>query len=147
MEVFEHIKVCFAKYAAFSGRASRPEFWWFALFYFFGQYVSVLVSPSLHTAFILLTSVPYLAVGWRRLHDSGRSGWFFGAANALIYLTGLMFFFGLLQAYFGDAAFFLYVALVLVLPVAVVFAANVWWLTRPGDHSSNKYGDPPTKLA
>ena len=33
MEFGQSIKTCFSKYATFSGRASRSEFWWFYLFY------------------------------------------------------------------------------------------------------------------
>lgn len=42
MTFFESIKTVFRKYAEFGGRASRPEFWWFALF-------SALVSMALST--------------------------------------------------------------------------------------------------
>src|SRR5262245_40304594 len=35
------IKTCFRKYAEFHGRASRPEFWWFVLFYYLLIFVAV----------------------------------------------------------------------------------------------------------
>ncbi len=69
------IKVCFSKYVDFSGRASRPEFWWFALFIFLGSIVLSLVSNTLSGIFGLATLLPSLAAGARRLHDIGRSGW------------------------------------------------------------------------
>ncbi|MDO9361202.1 MAG: DUF805 domain-containing protein [Polaromonas sp.] len=75
MNFGQAISTCFSKYATFSGRASRPEFWWFFLFQvlisiaasMFGDLVSGLVS--------LVLLLPALAVGARRLHDIGKSGW------------------------------------------------------------------------
>ncbi|SEP76174.1 DUF805 domain-containing protein [Microlunatus flavus] len=97
------IKRFFTKYATFSGRASRGEYWWAYLF----QVVVVFVlyalagaslfaaatassatgatpqmgplgyiGSSLLSLFALGTIVPSLAVAVRRLHDTGRSGWY-----------------------------------------------------------------------
>ena len=71
----ESIRVCFGKYVDFNGVASRPEFWWFALFVFVVCIVLALVSSLLSNLFALATLLPQLAVGARRLHDIGRSGW------------------------------------------------------------------------
>ncbi len=65
----EAIKVCFSKFADFDGRASRAEFWWFTLFTF-------LMSFATYGFGCIVTFLPSLAVGSRRLHDTGRSGWF-----------------------------------------------------------------------
>ena len=74
MNPVEYIKICFRKYADFSGRAGRPEFWWFFLFQ-----VIVLTAtswiPVLSSIITLLLLLPSLAVGARRLHDLGRTGW------------------------------------------------------------------------
>ncbi|MFG6485377.1 DUF805 domain-containing protein [Roseateles sp. BYS78W] len=86
MNFQESIKTCFNKYADFSGRASRPEYWWFALFVFLGCVVTSLVSHWLYIAFALGTLVPQLAAAARRLHDTGRSGWW--QLIALIPLIG-----------------------------------------------------------
>ncbi len=75
MNFGQAISVCLGKYVDFSGRAARPEFWWFFLFQvlvgvvasFLGDMVSSLVSLAL--------LLPALAVGARRLHDIGKSGW------------------------------------------------------------------------
>ncbi len=64
----EAIKVCFNKYADFSGRASRAEYWWFYLFTFLVTIVTCGVAG-------LVFIIPQYAVGARRLHDTGRSGW------------------------------------------------------------------------
>ena len=80
----EAIKVCFNKYADFSGRASRAEFWWFYLFTFLVSLISCGVA-------CLVFLIPQYAVGARRLHDTGRSGW--------LQLLGLVPFVGLILIY------------------------------------------------
>ena len=71
----ESIRTCFNKYADFNGTASRPEFWWFMLFIFLVGAALSLVSNTLSGLFYLAVLLPTLAVGARRLHDTGRSGW------------------------------------------------------------------------
>ena len=72
----ESISTCFTKYAAFDGRASRSEFWWWFLFTFLASAATGIVSQSLSALFSLGVMLPSLAVGARRLHDTNRSGWF-----------------------------------------------------------------------
>ena len=72
------IKSVFQKYATFEGRASRPEFWWF---YLLNMVVGALcnalgkVGIWIQIVWIVAILVPSLAVGVRRLHDIGKSGW------------------------------------------------------------------------
>ena len=75
MTFFESILVCFKKYAEFNGRASRPEFWWFALFITLVTSALVYISETLGSVFLIATLLPLLAVGTRRLRDTGKSGW------------------------------------------------------------------------
>ena len=86
MDFAQSIKTCFSKYAVFSGRASRSEFWWFALFGLIGGIVTVVIDVMIlgystedngpvNIIFTIVTFLPYLAVGARRLHDINRSGW------------------------------------------------------------------------
>ena len=76
-------KVVLENYAIFEGRANRAEFWWFALAQFvLGIVLSILARASglfllLYLVYILATFVPSVAVTVRRLHDTGRSGWFY----------------------------------------------------------------------
>ena len=75
MNFQDSIKVCFTKYADFTGRASRPEFWWFALFNFIVSAALSIISQGLSSVYSLATLLPSLAVGARRLHETNRSGW------------------------------------------------------------------------
>jgi uncharacterized membrane protein YhaH (DUF805 family) len=78
----ESIATCFSKYATFTGRSARPEYWWFALFTFAVSLVLGALNGfssegfTLSEAFTLATFVPGLAVAIRRLHDTNRSGWY-----------------------------------------------------------------------
>ncbi len=75
MNFQDAVKTCFSKYADFSGRALRSEFWWFMLFLFVAGLILQMVSGVIGALFSLGTLVPSLAAGARRLHDTGRSGW------------------------------------------------------------------------
>jgi len=76
------IKLGFAKYVNFSGRACRSEFWYWFLFYSIGMLASSvierwIVGPPfiLRGIFFLATILPTLSVAVRRLHDLDFSGW------------------------------------------------------------------------
>jgi uncharacterized membrane protein YhaH (DUF805 family) len=75
------ISTCFKKYATFSGRASRSEYWFFYLFYAIIYLVGALIGAAVGTTelvylFISPLWLPLSAAGIRRIHDTGRSGWF-----------------------------------------------------------------------
>ncbi|MEU9701725.1 DUF805 domain-containing protein [Streptomyces sp. NPDC014870] len=69
------------KYAVFSGRARRKEYWMFALFNIIAFIVLAAVDfaigtyPLLYSIYALAVFLPGLGVTVRRLHDTGRSGW------------------------------------------------------------------------
>jgi len=71
----------FRKYAQFSGRARRMEFWMFTLINLLVIVGLLVFSDKLRLASILLAIycfgmvIPNLALTVRRLHDTGRSGW------------------------------------------------------------------------
>ena len=75
-EILDAVKTCFRKYVDFTGRARRPEFWWFALFSFVVGIVAGMIGQWLNSLVSLALLLPSLAVGTRRLHDIGKSGWF-----------------------------------------------------------------------
>lgn len=72
---YEAIRICFTKYADFTGRASRPEFWWFTLFVTLVATALTYVHEVLGSVFLVAVTLPLLAVGARRLHDIGKSAW------------------------------------------------------------------------
>ena len=86
----EYFLGAYKKYADFTGRARRKEFWMFVLFYFIVSIVlgivdSIIGFQLLGLLFSLGSLIPSLAIGARRLHDTGRSGWW-----QLLYLIPLI---------------------------------------------------------
>lgn len=75
------------QYTVFTGRARRKEYWMFVLFniiisaalsivdYFTGTYNSAYSCGLLSGIYALAVLIPGIAVTMRRLHDTGRSGW------------------------------------------------------------------------
>ena len=77
MSFGEAIKTCFEKYAVFSGRARRSEFWYFFLFNFLVSFVLRLIPhfSIVSGLWALAVLIPSLTVMTRRFHDIGKSGW------------------------------------------------------------------------
>lgn len=80
----DSITSAFAKYAEFTGRATRPEFWWFILFStlvnaalsslnFATPEGVISIGSSLAGVWSIAVLIPTLAVSVRRLRDAGRS--------------------------------------------------------------------------
>jgi uncharacterized membrane protein YhaH (DUF805 family) len=69
------------QYADFNGRARRKEYWMFVLFntifaFIFGFVCGLIGAPDLAQLYSLAVLIPSIAVGVRRMHDVGKSGWF-----------------------------------------------------------------------
>ena len=86
MNIQTAVKTCFSKYATFSGRASRSEYWFFYLFTIIASIVTWVIDTMLlgysaentgaiSLIFQIIIILPSIAVGARRLHDIGKSGW------------------------------------------------------------------------
>lgn len=75
MNFQDSVKTCFNKYADFTGRASRPEYWWFFLFTLIASIVLSALNQYVSWLFSLATFIPSISVGARRLHETNRSGW------------------------------------------------------------------------
>ena len=76
MNFVDAVKTCFTKYVGFDGRATRSEYWWWVLFLVAIAVVMELLNLGLiGNLFSLVTLLPSIAVGARRLHDIGKSGW------------------------------------------------------------------------
>ena len=82
------------RYAEFSGRSSRAEFWWFFLASFIiGIVFNILIAVAsifwvLYVIYALALLIPNIAVGIRRLHDTDKSGWWL--LIGLIPLVGII---------------------------------------------------------
>ncbi|MDA7946808.1 MAG: DUF805 domain-containing protein [Hyphomicrobiaceae bacterium] len=124
MTFTDAVRTCFSKYATFSGRAARPEYWWWVLFSVLVNIASnivdaYLIAPALGLPPFgensaqplsiivgLALLLPGLAVAVRRLHDIDRSGWWM--LIALIPIIGLI--------------------------------VLIYWAVQPGTESDNQYG-------
>lgn len=89
----EAVRSCLSKYADFSGRAPRSEYWFFSLFFFLVAIAVILIGVAIGAAtrmevgmtiagvlvalFGLGMLLPHLAVMIRRLHDINLSGWWY----------------------------------------------------------------------
>lgn len=137
------------RYADFSGRSPRAEYWWFYLGYMIlGFVLQLLVNVSAIFGLLglvyLALIIPMLAVGVRRLHDTDRTGWWL-LAPLLPYLIGFALVGsalfsgpeGLAQSgSFGTAMIFFGLGFVLSI---VVFVFTV----LPGTKGENSYGPDP----
>ena len=119
MEFGEAIRTCLRKYATFSGRASRSEFWYFQLFVTITSFVAEILDRPLFSSseafngplswiVTVVFIVPSIAVASRRLHDDDKTGW--------LQLIGLT--------------------------VVGLIPLIVWWATR-GTRGDNRYGADP----
>ena len=95
MEFADQTIICFKKYSTFKGRASRKEYWYFILFTSIVSLLTFFIDISIfrknpdgilfiNAFFSMITFLPSIAAGCRRLHDVNRSGWW-----QLLYLTGI----------------------------------------------------------
>ena len=76
MSFVESIKSGFRNYANFKGRASRREYWWWALFNVLVTAIaSSLFGDNFSGAVSLALLLPSIAVAVRRMHDVNRRGW------------------------------------------------------------------------
>ena len=78
----ESISTCFKKYFVIQGRASKSEFWWFQLLWsasFFIMFIFEGSEPVTYFFYgiIVIIFIPLFTVGVRRLHDTGKSGFYY----------------------------------------------------------------------
>ena len=80
------VKSGFQNYANFNGRSSRSAYWFWNLFNLIVALLLSVTFPDIGTIFSIATIVPSIAVGWRRMHDIGRAGWW-----SIIPIAGFIF--------------------------------------------------------
>lgn len=163
----EAVKTCFSKYITFSGRATRPEYWYFFLFIVLGGIVfgildavffggAVETTPTgfeassngpLASLFNLAVLLPSLTAGWRRMHDTGRSGLFL--FYPLIVMIGVGTFLavwgGITPLMSGNFEAFIagvggLIAIVSIVVMVLSPLIVLFWLTRPSQPGDNEFG-------
>jgi len=140
------VSTCFSKYATFSGRAPRSEYWFFYLFYVIASVVLTVLDmmifgidnpySPLSSIFSLAVLLPYLAVTARRFHDIGRSGWWI-LWFILIMFGGVIL--GLLLMMISEVLG----GLVMAAAVLGVMIVQIVWLASKGTMGDNAYGVDP----
>ena len=137
------------KYATFSGRSRRQEYWMFFLFNVIISIVLALLDQLLGlkltseginntgvlgVIYSLATFVPGLSIAVRRLHDTNRSGWFLLMPIAPYILVIL----GLILRGFGSILIIIGGLAVLGLAILLIV-----WLATEGTSGENQYGSDP----
>ncbi|MCC5985854.1 MAG: DUF805 domain-containing protein [Rhodobacteraceae bacterium] len=156
------VKDGFVKAFTFSGRSRRPEYWWFFGFVFVGAAVIGALESAAFGApgrvvrfFQILVFLPFLAVGWRRLQDTGRPGWYLLVPVAVVMASWFLI---------GSAPRHVLPEGAILAPapgqglgagfsptvlagatVAQVLAGVVivWWMIRPSQRGANAFGPEP----
>ena len=160
MSFGEAISTCFKKYVTFSGRARRPEYWWFYLFVIIVSVVlsiidAILFPPSvssdpleaaaapapLSTIWSLATLLPSLAVTWRRLHDIGRPGYHVFMPLLPLIPAGVLFFLALQNPSGGDGL--LYGAIGFFVLTLIAQIVVIVWLASRSQSGENRFGPEP----
>jgi uncharacterized membrane protein YhaH (DUF805 family) len=141
------------KYATFSGRAPRAEYWWFYLATIVVQIPLSIVDKALadwgplSSLFSLVILLPWLAVSVRRLHDINRSGWWLLAFFLIILAIAVaaVATMGLTLDGTGSppSGSILVVLLVGVLAMFVLGVTILVFSVTPGTQGTNDYGPDP----
>ena len=144
MILYDNFVHVVGRYADFSGRASRSEFWWYAL-------ALVIVALFVGVPYLLLSSIPYAptvllyafilailtpsaAVTVRRLHDTGRSAWWLlGYAPSVLFDLG---------SFVDDTALDTVIWIVGIIGRICTFGMLVLMIF-PSDEGGNRYGADP----
>ena len=105
MNFIEAVRTCFVRYFDFSGRSTRPEFWYYVLFLIIAGLIFDFIDASIAgepfldyedlgffgIIFFLLTIIPSISVQIRRLHDINRTGWWCLLSITIIGLIPLLY--------------------------------------------------------
>jgi uncharacterized membrane protein YhaH (DUF805 family) len=135
------------KYAVFSGRASRAEYWWFYLLTIVVNLGSKLFDRILGTDDViggllgLILLLPWVSVTVRRLHDTDRSGWWavtlVGAVTAIIIVAVMA---GAMGADESGPIVAIVVAALALLGLSITMLV---FMAQSGTDGPNRYGPDP----
>ena len=135
------------KYAAFTGRAPRAEFWWFYLgtivIGFGVDFLDKIAGDSgaLSSMTNLALLIPWISVTVRRLHDTDRSGWWVLTLLLVFVAAIAMTAFGYMR-YNGTGTAFAG-GILLILAMLAVGVTMFVFMVLPGTEGPNRYGDDP----
>lgn len=137
MDFITAVKHVLSNFANFHGRARRSEYWWWALF---SVVLSLLTGwiPIIGFLISLALVVPTIAVGVRRMHDTGRSGWYILLPAVPAALMGLTNFLAPSASGQPGALFWL---LGLVYVAAAILL--IYWFVQRGTVGPNAWGQDP----
>ena len=176
MPFWTAVKTCFKKYCDFKGRARRSEYWWFILFETIvalvwsflcslmfssnadslaGSDVPMFSTMLKLTGLMMLPLLFFLLPQWavltRRLHDTGRSGWWVVASLALSAVYTIVYFSMLSQMsksfesgeYVPMSTSLMTIAAILGLAVFVLGIIILVFTVQDSQVGENKYGPSP----
>ncbi len=136
-------------YVNFKGRDTRPQFWYFYLVHFIIGLVLAIIDELMGFELLaplygLAVLLPMLAIMTRRLHDTGKSGWWILAL--LFTPIGLGFVFLIIGGLIFAIAPGLLPLVSILLPILLfisIIAVFVYIFAAKGEDKPNKYGDVP----
>lgn len=139
MTFVESIKTCLLqKYISVQGRASRSEYWWFALFSYVVNFVCSFL-PLISIVVSLALIIPSITVAVRRCHDLGKTGWLILAPAAGIILGALI----MCTAIYTQSESMLSAGSIILILGALGGVAISIYFIFPGTQGANKYGEGP----
>lgn len=137
------------KYATFSGRAPRAEYWWF---YLLTVIVGMLAGrldaaigdgDSINTISNLAFLLPMLAVTVRRLHDTDRSGWWSLLFFVALAITGAGVALASTMETRGSSATVFTAMIVAMICLLGVFVSFLVFMVQRGTGGPNRFGPDP----
>lgn len=145
VQFVDAIKIGFNKYATFTGRARRSEYWWWQLFAFLMSLLGII--PVLGWIITVAMIVPNLSISARRLHDIGRTGWWIAApvgavvAGLLFVVIGLIF--TAITESLSVAGVFGILSIICYVAAGIMQIVIFIWSLFDGKPETNKYGPSP----
>ena len=163
------ILYCYENYFIFSGRASRYEYWTFAIFWgIIGVLANIFIgilenSPSIGSGINILWGllllvnifniIPSWAVSWRRMHDIGKSGWFSLLPTVIVIIWAITLVIYMktdndgwtiltpnrIEYNYGKITEFL---VFLFSGPIISLVIYIYFFTKRGDATTNRYGAP-----